>query len=150
MARRSSGPHKSTSTMRGPKRAAPKKVAAVKRVSKSRDATLESITQRICNLVKQRLALGADIADIYAQAKDQNYDTKVLRRAVKILVETSEARSERIRVEEGADEMLLGLGHLADTPLGVAARSAAEGRSPPPMPVPEPADEFETAHHSIQ
>jgi uncharacterized protein (UPF0335 family) len=102
----------------------------------NRDTALEKLTERLVNLAGERKALGEDMADIYADAKDRGYDVKVLRRTVKVLSETAEQRSERERVEEESDQQLAALGALADTPLGQAARSASEGRSPPPKAAP--------------
>jgi uncharacterized protein (UPF0335 family) len=98
------------------------------------DPALQKTTERLVKLTQERRDLGADISELYGQAKDRGYDTKVLRRTVKILAETAEQRSERVRVEEEADEMLTRLGALSDTPLGRAAVIAAHNQSPVPEP----------------
>jgi uncharacterized protein (UPF0335 family) len=98
------------------------------------DKRLESMTNRLVNLTREKADLSADMAEIYSTAKDNGYDTKVLRRTVKVLCESHEQRSERLRIEEESDIQLHALGQLSDTPLGRAAVSAAEGRSPPPKP----------------
>jgi uncharacterized protein (UPF0335 family) len=110
--------------------------------SSNTDKQLEGLTTRLVNLANEKAELSADMAELYSTAKDKGYDTKVLRRTVKILCESHEARSERLRVEEESDIQLHALGQLSDTPLGRAAVSAAEGRSPPPKAAAE-ADELE-------
>jgi uncharacterized protein (UPF0335 family) len=122
---------------RKPRSAAGKKPTPTKAINpsdlrNSRDPKLQKLTERLMNLSKERLALSADIADVYASAKDQGYDVPPLRKVIKILIEDAEQRSKRIRVEEATDELLVQLGHLADTELGEAALRAAEGKAPPP------------------
>jgi uncharacterized protein (UPF0335 family) len=97
------------------------------------DPDLERFAGRLVNLMKEQRSLAEDMASIYTDAKDKGYDVKVLRRTVKVLCETGEQRSERLRVEDASDDMLLRLGHLADTPLGRAAVAAYEGDPPEPM-----------------
>lgn len=79
---------------------------------------LRSIVERIERLEEERKALGADIRDIYTEAKSAGFDVKTLRRLVR------ERRQEAADLEE--QEMLLhvykrALGMLSDTPLGEAA-----------------------------
>jgi uncharacterized protein (UPF0335 family) len=139
MARRATGSRGKTASFKPPKRAASQKASPIKAARGQRDTQLEKLTERLVRLTEERKGLGADLSDLYAEAKDKGYDVKVLRRSVKILSESSEQRSERLRVEEEADVMLHALGHLADTPLGEAAREASAGKSPPPKPpAPEP------------
>jgi uncharacterized protein (UPF0335 family) len=52
---------------------------------------LRSIVERIERLNEERSALGADIKDIYAEAKSAGYDVKVIRQLI------------RIRTQEPAD-----------------------------------------------
>ena len=45
---------------------------------------LRSIVERLERLEEERKALGADIKDIYAEAKSAGFDPKVLRQLIKI------------------------------------------------------------------
>ena len=45
---------------------------------------LRSIVERIERLEEERKALGADIKDIYAEAKSAGFDVKVLRQLIRI------------------------------------------------------------------
>jgi uncharacterized protein (UPF0335 family) len=111
-----------------------KKASDYNPLRNSPDPALQKVTERLVKLTQERKDLGADISELYGQAKDRGFDTKVLRRTVKILAESAEQRSERIRVEDEADEMLARLGALSDTPLGRAAVIASQGASPVPEP----------------
>ena len=62
---------------------------------------LRSIVERIERLEEERKALGADIKDIYAEAKSAGFDVKVLRTIIKL------RRQEPADVEEA--ETLLDL-----------------------------------------
>jgi uncharacterized protein (UPF0335 family) len=133
-----------------PKKAgAPRKSASTRRAPAStgntvrrlpRDPQLEAFTEALVKKATERRNLLDDMTELYGEARDKGYDTKVMRRTVKILCETAEQRSERERVQDEADEMLHRLGHLSDTPLGRAAITAAEGRSPQPEPPEETID----------
>jgi uncharacterized protein (UPF0335 family) len=45
---------------------------------------LRSFVERIERLEEERAALGADIRDVYAEAKSAGFDSKVMRQVVKI------------------------------------------------------------------
>lgn len=45
---------------------------------------LKSIVSRIENLEEEKAALAADIKDIFAEAKSTGFDTKVLRRVIRL------------------------------------------------------------------
>jgi uncharacterized protein (UPF0335 family) len=45
---------------------------------------LRSIVERIERLEEERKALGADIKDIYAEAKSAGFDVKVLRQVIRL------------------------------------------------------------------
>lgn len=79
---------------------------------------LRSIVDRIERLEEERKALGADIRDIYAEAKSAGFDVKALRCVVKNRRQEEAAREEfetLVAIYERA------LGQLASTPLGDAA-----------------------------
>ncbi len=69
----------------------------------------------------------ADIKQLYADAKTEGIDVKLLRRTVKLHMEGDEKRRKRKKLEETAEDLLGRLGALASTPLGEAAmRDAAK------------------------
>jgi uncharacterized protein (UPF0335 family) len=102
------------------------------------DPIEQALVRRAVNVTTERRGLLDDLREIYSEAKGKGYDTKVMRASVKVLCESSEQRSERLRVEEERDLQLHRLGDLADTPLGRAAIAAVEGRSALPDPGPMP------------
>lgn len=55
---------------------------------------LRSIVERIERLEEERRALGADIRDIYTEAKSSGFDVKVLRTLIRL------RRQERAEIEE--------------------------------------------------
>lgn len=76
---------------------------------------------RLVALGRDMESLKADIAEVYAEAKEAEVDRKVLRLAVKMALETDAKREERERVADAAETLLHSLGQLRDTPLGDAA-----------------------------
>lgn len=76
---------------------------------------------RLVALGRDMESLKADIAEVYAEAKEAEIDRKVLRQAVKMALETDAKRKERERVADAAETLLHSLGQLRDTPLGDAA-----------------------------
>lgn len=76
---------------------------------------------RLVALGRDMESLKADIAEVYAGAKEAEVDRKVLRHAVKLALETDAKREERERVADAAETLLHSLGQLRDTPLGDAA-----------------------------
>lgn len=56
---------------------------------------LKSIIERIERLEEEKAAIAADIRDIYAEAKANGFDTKVLRQVVKIRKMDQNERQER-------------------------------------------------------
>ena len=79
---------------------------------------LLSIIERIERLEEDKKQVAADIKEIYAEAKGNGYDAKVLREIVRRRAEDAAKRSE---FETVLDLYLGALGALADTPLGQAA-----------------------------
>jgi uncharacterized protein (UPF0335 family) len=115
-----------------------KKASNPVRLHGAADPIEQALVRRAVNVTTERRGLLDDLREIYGEAKDKGYDVKVMRASVKVLCESSEQRSERLRVEEERDLQLHRLGDLADTPLGRAAIAAVEGRSALPDPGPMP------------
>lgn len=83
---------------------------------------LKSFIERIERLEEERQAIGADIKEVFAEAKGNGFDTKIMRQLIK------ERRMDKDDLDE--QETLLeiykrALGMLIDTPLGEAAVKAA-------------------------
>ena len=83
---------------------------------------LKSFIQRIERLEEERKTLGADIREVYSEAKSAGFDAKIIRKVVSIRAQDRDKRREE---EEILDLYLTALGMLADTPLGQAAIHAA-------------------------
>ena len=79
---------------------------------------LKTVVDRIERLEAEKAGIASDIKDIYAEAKGNGFDVKILRKVIalrKIDV------VERVEQETLIDTYMQALGMLADTPLGVAA-----------------------------
>ena len=87
------------------------------------DTRLRSIVQRIVRLQEERKSLGADVKEIYQEAKSAGYELKALRLVVRRQMEDEEARMKRQEIEAGADMLEAALGDFAALPLGEAAVS---------------------------
>lgn len=79
---------------------------------------LHSIVQRIERLEQEKQALADDIREVYAEAKANGFDTKALRRIVKLRKKDA---AEVAEFEAIVDTYRVALGMLADTPLCEAA-----------------------------
>ncbi|MGE3932377.1 MAG: DUF2312 domain-containing protein [Rhodospirillaceae bacterium] len=79
---------------------------------------LRSYVARIERLEDEKRGLGADIKDVYAEAKSAGFDPKTMREVIRLRRMKAEERQER---EALRDTYLAALGMLADTPLGQAA-----------------------------
>jgi len=82
---------------------------------------LHSLVSRIERLEEERKALGADIKDIYTEAKSAGFDVKVLRQLI------AERRKEPAEVEEQRSLLEVyrdALGEFASSPLGQAAMAS--------------------------
>jgi uncharacterized protein (UPF0335 family) len=55
---------------------------------------LKSLIERIERLEEDRKAVAADLREIYAEAKSDGFDTKVLRRVIRLRGQDSAQRSE--------------------------------------------------------
>jgi uncharacterized protein (UPF0335 family) len=99
-----------------------------------RNTPEQSHFDRIIRLEREKQNLSEDIKSVYAEAKedpDFHEDIKVLRRAVRLALESDEKRQKRRQLDISAEELLRRLGALCDMPLGRAAvaeamREAAE------------------------
>ncbi len=79
---------------------------------------LKSIVERIERLEEEKKAIAGDIKEVFAEAKANGFDTKILR---KVIALRKKDRHEREEEEAILDLYLNALGMLADTPLGDAA-----------------------------
>ena len=71
---------------------------------------LKAFVERIERLEEEKKAIADDIRDIYAEAKGNGFDTKVLRQVVKI---RKQDRAERLEQEALLDLYLAALGMRA-------------------------------------
>jgi uncharacterized protein (UPF0335 family) len=86
---------------------------------------LQSIVERIERLEESKAAIAEDIKDVYAEAKANGFDIKILRKLVAV--------RKRFAEDVAAEQALLAtymaaLGMLADTPLGQAAIERARSK----------------------
>ena len=79
---------------------------------------LQTIVERIERLEEDKAAIAEDIKRIYAEAKSNGFDAKILR---KVIALRKKAASERDSEQAMIDLYMSALGMLADTPLGQAA-----------------------------
>ena len=79
---------------------------------------LKSIVERIERLEEEKKTIAADIKEVYAEAKGNGFDTKILRKVISLRKKDANEREEE---ESMMDLYLQALGMLADTPLGRAA-----------------------------
>jgi uncharacterized protein (UPF0335 family) len=79
---------------------------------------LQTIVERIENLETEKASIAEDIKSIYAEAKGNGFDPKILR---KVIALRKKAATERDAEQDMIDLYMSALGMLADTPLGQAA-----------------------------
>lgn len=84
---------------------------------------LRSLIERIERLEEEKASLATDIKEIYAEAKGNGFDTKAMRKAIRIRKMDANEREEQDAILE---LYLSALGMLADTPLGQAAIATAK------------------------
>lgn len=63
-------------------------------VQRSTQQQLKSIVERIERLEEERKALGSDIKDIYSEAKATGFDSKALRKLIRLRKQDSNERRE--------------------------------------------------------
>lgn len=87
---------------------------------------LRSFVERVERLSEEKDALAADIREVYAEAKGQGFDTKIMRKVIALRkLETAERQEQ----EAMLDLYMGALGMLADTPLGRAAVAREEAHA---------------------
>ncbi len=81
---------------------------------------LKSFMERVERLLGEKDAIGADVREVYAEAKADGFDTKIMRKVIAL-----RRMSDADRQEQQAliDTYMHALGMLADLPLGQAAIS---------------------------
>lgn len=79
---------------------------------------LMTLVERIEKLEADKAEIAADIKDVYAEAKANGFDIKILRKVVAL---RKKGEGERKEEQTMIDLYLSALGDLADTPLGQAA-----------------------------
>ncbi len=71
---------------------------------------LKSIVERIERLEEEKAGLAADIKEIYAEAKGNGFDTKIIRKTIRVRKQDA---AERATEEEMLDLYLSALGSVA-------------------------------------
>jgi uncharacterized protein (UPF0335 family) len=79
---------------------------------------LRSVVERIERLEEEKKAIADDIKDVFAEAKANGFDTKILRTVIRL---RKMDKAEREEQDALLDLYLEALGMLAGTPLGEAA-----------------------------
>lgn len=79
--------------------------------NKADSAQLRSFVDRILRLDEEQKNIGADIKEVYAEAKSFGYDTKILKKVVKRSKEDAEKRAEEKML---LDTYLIALGMDTD------------------------------------
>jgi len=87
---------------------------------------LRSFVERIERLEEEKATIAGDIKEVYAEAKANGFDTKILRKVISLRKKEAAEREEE---QSMLDLYMSALGMLADTPLGEAAMERA-GLSP--------------------
>lgn len=89
------------------------------------DPALQGFVSRLDNLTNNRDALNADFKEVYEEAKEAGYNTKVLRQIVR---ERRMDQDALAALNETLEDYRSKLGGLADMPLGEAAMARRNGR----------------------
>ncbi|MCD7060513.1 DUF2312 domain-containing protein [Pelagibacterium xiamenense] len=84
---------------------------------------LRAFIERIERLEEEKKAIQDDIKEVYAEAKGNGFDTKVMRQIVRI---RKQDRNERAEQEAILDLYMHALGMVFDAPEGYAEADAAE------------------------
>ena len=79
---------------------------------------LKSLVERIERLEDEKATIAGDIKEVYAEAKANGFDTKILRKVIALRKKEAAEREEETSMLE---VYMAALGMLADTPLGKAA-----------------------------
>lgn len=89
------------------------------------NSQLTSIVARIEKLEDEKAVIAEDIKEVYAEAKGNGFDVKVLRKIIAMRKQDAEKRREEQAV---LAVYMQELGMLADTPLGQAAIERARAK----------------------
>ncbi|MES1201231.1 MAG: DUF2312 domain-containing protein [Pseudomonadota bacterium] len=84
-------------------------VAAPQALTQSAQEKLRQLVARIEKLEEEKKSIADDIKETYGEAKGMGYDTKVLRKVVRLRKQT---RAEREEQEQILDLYLLALGEI--------------------------------------
>ena len=83
---------------------------------------LKSYVERIERLGQEQAALKDDVKEVFAEAKGQGFDPKIMRKVIRIRKEDDAKRQEEQAL---LDTYMHSLGMIADLPLGQAAQERA-------------------------
>lgn len=86
---------------------------------------LQSIVERIERLEDEKSTIALDIKEVYAEAKSNGFDTKIIR---KLIAMRKRSQADRDQEQAMLDTYMAALGMLADTPLGQAAIAREVGQ----------------------
>ncbi len=89
------------------------------------NSQLTSIVARIEKLEDEKAVIAEDIKEVYAEAKGNGFDVKILRKIIAMRKQDAEKRREEQAV---LAVYMQELGMLADTPLGQAALERARAK----------------------
>ena len=92
---------------------------------------IKSIIERVERLEEEKAALAADIKEVFAEAKGNGFDVKVLRRIIKIRAQDSAERQEQ---EAILDLYQHALGMIVEHPTTAPAQVRLATPPPPPPP----------------
>lgn len=84
-------------------------VSAPQALTSSAKEKLKQIVARIERLEEEKASLTADIKEVYGEAKGLGYDTKVLRKVIRLRKQDAQERAEQ---EQIMDLYLLALGEI--------------------------------------
>jgi uncharacterized protein (UPF0335 family) len=87
-------------------------------MAEGHNGQLQSIIERIERLEDEKAKISLDIREIYAEAKSNGFDAKILRKIVAIRKQDADKRDEE---QQLIATYMAALGMLADTPLGQVA-----------------------------
>lgn len=90
---------------------------------------IKAIIERIEKLEEEKEAIASDIKEVFAEAKSNGFDVKILKKVLSLRKQDAHKRAE----EQALISVYMdALGMLADTPLGKAALDAVStGKSAP-------------------
>lgn len=87
-------------------------------IGSNSNGQLRSLIERIERLEEDKKAIAGDIKEVYAEAKANGFDTKIMRKVVALRKKEAAERKEE---QSLLDVYMTALGMIADLPLGEAA-----------------------------